>query len=340
LLPEAPPRALILGLAGPVLTEAEQAFFAETRPLGFILFKRNCESRAQVKALTASLRQALGRPDAPILIDQEGGRVARLSAPEWPLFPSGAAIGALWRNDADRALEAAWRSARLIAFELKSIGVDVDCAPVLDVPVPGSDRVIGDRAYADDPERVAALGRAFALGLLDGGVLPVIKHIPGHGRGTVDSHLALPIVEAPLAALETRDFLPFRALADMPLGMTAHIQFSAIDNVESVTCSSKLVQDIIRKAIGFDGLLMTDDLSMQALGGTLHERADKSLLAGCDVLLHCNGRMEEMREVAAAAPPLSDEARRRWLLAAARRRQPAPFDAASCRAALDRLLAA
>jgi beta-N-acetylhexosaminidase len=229
----------------------------------------------------------------------------------------------------------------LIAAELKAIGVDVDCAPVLDVPVAGADQVIGDRAYGSTPERVAAIGRAFALGLLDGGVLPVIKHIPGHGRGTVDSHLKLPVVETPLAELEASDFQPFRALADMPFGMTAHIQYSAIDGAESATCSAKVVQDIIRKSIGFDGLLMTDDLSMKALGGTLTERAEKSLAAGCDLLLHCNGQMEEMAEVAAAAPPLSDEARRRWLLAAARRVMlPEPFDGKACRAALDRLLKA
>lgn len=341
MLPEARPRAVIFGLTGPVLTEAERAFFAEVKPFGFILFKRNCETKKQVSALTAALREAVGRPEAPILIDQEGGRVARLSAPEWPLFPSGAAIGALWRNDEARALEAAWRSARLIAAELKAIGVDVDCAPVLDVPVSGADQVIGDRAYASTPERVAAIGRAFALGLLDGGVLPVIKHLPGHGRGSVDSHLGLPVVDTPLAELEKTDFAPFRALADMPLGMTAHIQYSAIDAAQPATCSAHLIQHVIRGSIGFDGLLMTDDLSMKALGGTLAERAEKSLVAGCDLLLHCNGQMDEMVEVAAAAPPLSDEARRRWLLAAVRRvAQPDHFDATACRAALDRLISA
>lgn len=338
--PDDRPGSVIFGLSGPVLTEAERVFFAESRPFGFILFRRNCETRTQVAALTESLRKLTGRPDAPVLIDQEGGRVARLAAPEWPLFPAGATLGALWRNDENRALEATWRAARLIAVELRAIGIDVDCAPVLDVPVAGADQVIGDRAYSTAPERVAAMGRAFALGLLDGGVLPVVKHIPGHGRGTVDSHLKLPVVDTPLATLEASDFMPFRALKDMPLGMTAHIQYSDIDPLESATCSRILVQDIIRGRIGFDGLLMTDDLSMKALGGSLRQRAEKALAAGCDLLLHCNGVMEEMLEVAAATPPLSDEARRRWLLAAARRvHHPEPFDAGACRAALERLLA-
>jgi beta-N-acetylhexosaminidase len=299
-----PPRAVILGCAGTTLSSAERAFFAESDPLGFILFQRNCAEPDRVRALVAALRDSVGRADAPVLIDQEGGRVARLRPPHWREYPAAARIGALGAAGA----AAAAIVARLIAEDLAALGISVDCLPVLDLPVPGADAVIGDRAYANSSERVAALGRAACDGLLAGGVLPIVKHIPGHGRATVDSHLACPVVTTPREALEAGDFAPFQTLRDMPWAMTAHVVYTAVDASRPATLSRRVIDDIIRGQIGFDGVLLSDDLSMQALGGSLGERAAGAIAAGCDVVLHCNGRFDEMREVAAATPPLGDMA--------------------------------
>jgi beta-N-acetylhexosaminidase len=317
------PSAVIFGCAGPVLSEVERDFFRANDPLGFILFQRNCASPAQVRGLVAALRQAVGRADAPVLIDQEGGRVARLKPPHWPAYPAPAALAAL--GD-ERAREAVRSGARLIADDLAALGITVDCLPVLDLPVAGADAVIGDRAYGDSADKVATLGRAACEGLLAGSVLPVIKHIPGHGRATVDTHHLLPRVETPRDVLEASDFAPFRALADMPLAMTAHIVYTAVDAVNPATLSRRVIDDVIRASIGFDGLLLTDDLSMRALGGDLGERAAGALAAGCDVVLHCNGDMAEMAQVANAVAPLTPLARARIDRAEARRTAPEPID--------------
>jgi beta-N-acetylhexosaminidase len=330
------PSAVIFGCAGTELSAAERDFFQAAAPLGFILFQRNCASPAQVAALVAALRQAIDRPDALVLIDQEGGRVARLKPPHWPAYPAAAALGALGAQ----AEEAVRLGARLIAADLAALGVSVDCLPVLDLPVGAADKVIGDRAYGDDAARVAALGRAACEGLLAGGVLPVLKHIPGHGRAFVDSHAALPTVAAARADLEARDFAPFRALADMPLAMTAHIVYTAIDPERPATLSARVIDEVIRAHIGFDGLLLTDDLSMRALGGGFGERAAAALGAGCDVVLHCNGDMAEMRAVAAAVPPLAAAGRRRLAAAQARRAAAAPLDRAAALSRFSALTAA
>ena len=325
--------ACILGCAGPRLSDEERAFFRDARPWGFILFRRNVESPDQVRALTEALRASIDRPDAPVLIDQEGGRVQRLGPPLWPLYPPGRAYGQL--APALR-VEMARLGARLIANDLAALGINVDCLPVLDVPSANAHDVIGDRAYAATPEGVAALGRAAAEGLLAGGVLPVIKHIPGHGRAAADSHKALPVVEASLAELEALDFAPFRALADMPMAMTAHLVYTAIDPTAPATTSPRVIGDIIRGAIGFQGLLMSDDISMKALSGDLAGLTRAALAAGCDVILHCNGDMAEMRAVVAGSAPLAGQAEIRAAAALARiARAPEPFDAVEARARFD-----
>jgi beta-N-acetylhexosaminidase len=299
---KAVPRAVILGCEGTMLSPVERAFFAASDPLGFILFQRNCGNPDQIRALVADLRDSVGRADAPVLIDQEGGRVARLRPPQWREYPAAAQIGAL----GDEAAAAATAVSRLIAEDLAALGISVDCLPVLDLPVPGADAIIGDRAYATSPERVAMLGRAACDGLLAGGVLPIVKHVPGHGRAMVDSHLACPVVTTPRDVLEANDFAPFRALRDMPWAMTAHVVYAAIDDERPATLSPRVVAEVIRDFIGFDGVLLSDDLSMQALGGGFGERAAAAIAAGCDVVLHCNGKLDEMRAVVAATPLLAD----------------------------------
>ncbi len=329
-------QACILGCSGPALTAEERALYRDVRPWGFILFARNIESPDQVRALTAALRETVGRPDAPILIDQEGGRVARLRPPHWRRYPPGRAYGTLAGNDPLVRREITRLGARLIAHDLSELGINVDCVPVLDVPAPGAHDIIGDRAYGESVADVAMLGRAAAEGLIAGGVLPVIKHIPGHGRALADSHQALPVVEASYVDLDTRDFEPFRMLSDMPMGMTAHVVYTAIDRKHPATTSRRAVRGVIREAIGFDGLLMTDDLSMKALSGDFEARSRAALAAGCDVVLHCNGDMDEMKGVARAMKPLSGKAKRRAEAALARlARLPEPFDAAEGRARLD-----
>jgi len=332
-----PPRALVFGCSGERLTPEEAAFFATADPLGFVLFRRNCRERAQVRALIDELRGAVGRPDAPVLIDQEGGRVARLRPPEWRAFPAAAELAAL---PDPLAAEAVRLGARLIAEDLAELGVTIDAVPVLDLPRPDADPVIGDRAYGSDPARTAALGRACCDGLLAAGVLPIIKHIPGHGRARVDSHRACPQVEDDRAVLSQTDFVPFRALAAMPWAMTAHIVFAAIDDSAPVTFSRRMVDTIIRGEIGFGGVLISDDISMGALAGTLAQRTRRAIGAGCDLVLHCTGVMAEMVEIAAAAPPLSPAAENRIARGEARRRRGrSPVDAPAVAARFAELLA-
>jgi beta-N-acetylhexosaminidase len=297
------PLAILFGCVGERLTASERAFFADADPLGFVLFQRNCRDPDQVRALVAELRCCVGRGDAPVLIDQEGGRVARLKPPHWRRYPSAAKLAAL--ADAEAAVRLA---ARLIADDLAALGVTVDCAPVLDLPVAGADAVIGDRAYGGEPALVARLGRAMGDGLLAGGVLPVVKHIPGHGRASVDSHASLPVVDAATASLDATDFAPFRALNDIPWAMTAHVVFSALDPRRPATLSPIVIDRVIRGSIGFDGMLASDDIGMGALIGSIGERVAGALDAGCDAVLHCSGRFDEMREAAAAASRLTPQA--------------------------------
>ncbi|HYM73131.1 MAG TPA: beta-N-acetylhexosaminidase [Stellaceae bacterium] len=303
--PRASPKAILFGCAGEELSAAERSFFAAFDPLGLILFRRNCAAPDQVRRLVDEFRDCVGRADAPVLIDQEGGRVARLQPPRWRRYPAAARLAAL---PDPQAAEAVWLGARLIADDLAALGITVDCLPVLDLSVAGADTVIGDRAYGGEPARVARLGRAACEGLLAGGVLPVIKHIPGHGRATVDSHHDLPVVETAIGELTESDFAPFRALADMPWAMTAHIVFSAIDADRPTTMSARVIDTAIRGAIGFDGMLVSDDIGMGALAGTVAERTRGVLAAGCDLVLHCSGRLDEMAEAAEAALPLSPAA--------------------------------
>ena len=312
------PRAIVLGVAGEQLTAEEKSFFAQADPLGFVVFRRNCRTRDQLRALVAELRSCVGRGDAPVLIDQEGGRVARLQPPEWRVYPPAAQIAAL---PDPAALEAARLAAWLIADDLAGVGITVDCAPVLDLPVRDADPVIGDRAWGTEPGRVARLGRAFCEGLLAGGVLPIIKHIPGHGRARVDSHRALPRVEHNRAVLSHSDFAPFRALSAMPWAMTAHIVYGSIDDAAPATLSRAVIDTVIRGEIGFGGVLVSDDISMEALDGTLGERARRALNAGCDLVLHCNGVLDEMIEIAEAAPPISSAAQARIVRGEAMRRR-------------------
>ncbi len=290
-------KPVIFGVSGHSLTLDERAFFKEANPLGYILFKRNCEDRAQMRALTDSLRELSGRNDVPILIDQEGGRVSRMQAPVWPEFPAGASFNALYEAAPISAIEAARANYHALALMLHEVGVNVDCAPLLDVVQPEVTKAIGDRAFGGEPMQVAALGRAALEGLRRGGVVGVVKHMPGHGRAVVDSHLELPRVTADAEALET-DIEPFRSNNDAPMGMTCHLVFDAWDSELPTTLSPKVIAEIIRGRIGFDGLLMTDDIDMKALSGTAGEKAMLALVAGCDVVLDCWARMDEMIEIA------------------------------------------
>ena len=326
--------ACVFGCAGPVLGAEEAAFFRDVEPWGFILFGRNIVDPGQVRTLVAALRETVGQPDAPVLIDQEGGRVQRLGPPHWPRMPPARAY-------ADVSLEIARLGGRLIAHDLRALGINVDCAPVLDVPTLGAHDIIGDRAFATTPVAVATIARAVAEGLIAGGVAPVIKHIPGHGRAGADSHLSLPVVDAPLADLESHDFAPFAALADMPMAMTAHVVYAAIDAERPATTSPTVIESVIRRTIGFDGLLISDDLSMKALEGDYAARARASLDAGCDVVLHCNGAMDEMRAVAAGARPLAGRALERARAVMARTAStPAAFDAVGARLRFEAAFAA
>lgn len=321
--------ACILGCEGLTLSKSERAFFRDVQPWGFILFKRNVDTPEQVRALTAELRECVSGREPPILIDQEGGRVQRLGPPHWRKYPTGRAYGQILANDPLLRREIARLGGRLLAHDLRDLGLNVDCVPVLDVPSPGAHDIIGDRAYGEDVATVATLGRAASEGLIAGGVLPVIKHIPGHGRAMADSHLDLPVVDASLEALDAHDFAPFRVLSDMPMAMTAHVVYTGVDRKRPATTSRKAISKIIRQSIGFDGLLMSDDLSMKALAGDFTGRAEAALAAGCDVVLHCNGDMAEMKAVLKGTRKLAGKAKRRAEAAMARiAKVPEPFDPA------------
>jgi beta-N-acetylhexosaminidase len=331
-------RAFITGVSGTELNAAEREFIRAQRPWGFILFKRNIETPAQVIQLVNELRKEAGRTDAPILIDQEGGRVQRFGPPHWPAYPAGSVFGRLYDLDPELGLTAARLSARLIAADLGDLGVSVDCLPLADVPVAGADAVIGNRAYGTEPGKVAAIARAVTKGLEQGGILPVLKHIPGHGRATADTHFRLPVVETSKAELERTDFAAFQPLADLPMAMTAHVVFSALDPAHPATTSATIIHQVIRGVIGFQGLLMSDDVSMNALAGSIAERTRAILAAGCDMVLHCNGKLDEMREVARETPELSGQALQRAERALASRKAPQAFDRRQARAELDALI--
>ncbi len=311
-----PARAVIFGCEGLRLTAAEKRFFTACQPWGAILFARNIDTPEQVRALTAELRDSVGR-DMPILIDQEGGRVQRMGPPHWRGW-----MPALEQcQQASDPVRAMYLRGRLIADDLYRVGIDVNCAPLADIARPATHAILRNRCYGESLDEVVAHARAMALGLLAGGVLPVLKHMPGHGLATLDSHLALPIVSDPAASLRAQDFAAFRALADLPLAMSAHIVFADIDPDHPATTSARM-QNLIRQEIGFDGVLMTDDLSMQALSGSLAERACAALAAGCDLVLHCNGVLDQMQQVAPNCPPLSGKALARCDRALAARRAP------------------
>lgn len=322
----------ILGCSGLRVTREERALYRDVRPWAFILFGRNVQSADQVRGLCEELRETIDDPDALVFIDQEGGRVQRLRPPLARQRKPAQAFGMLFQKDPEAGREAVRLNHRLIAHELRPLGVTADCAPCLDLILPQTTAAIGDRAFSNAAAIVAALGRAAAEGLTQGGVAPVIKHMPGHGRATVDSHLALPVVRADLDDLDEHDFAPFRAMHDQPMGMTAHLVFEAIDPHAPATFSPAVIQELIRDSIGFDGLLMTDDLSMQALRGPFRERAEAAYRAGIDVVLHCNGRMDEMRAVAEATPDLTGEGARRADAALARLAPSVAFDIAEGRA--------
>jgi len=332
------PKAVIFGgIAGTSLSAAERRFYRDVDPVGFILFARNIETPDQVRALNASLVDLMGRP-LPILLDQEGGRVQRLRPPYWRAAPPARVFGRLAERDLGAARRAVYLNHRLLAAEQAALGFTVDCAPVLDLSHPGAHDVIGDRSFGSDPVLVADLGRAAMEGLHDGGLQAVAKHVPGHGRALVDSHHALPVCETDPATLAASDFLPFRLLRDVPWMMTAHVVYSALDAENPATTSRLVLQEVIRGHIGFDGLIVSDDLSMRALSGSLAERATRSLGAGCDLLLHCNAGIEEMAEVASATAGLTPAAERR-LAAAAERTRRLPESPGELLAALDGLLA-
>ena len=324
------PRAFIAGCAGLALTPEERAFLSEADPWGLILFKRNVADRGQIRALTQDFRNCVKRADAPVLIDQEGGRVQRMGPPEWLAYPAAGRIGAF---EPALAEAAARLIGRLIAYDLHEVGITANCAPVLDVAEPGTHAVIGARAWSEDPGRVATFGRAFAEGLLAGGVAPVIKHMPGHGRARADSHRELPTVAASREALQ-RDFAPFKALAGLPMAMTAHVVYRALDPDRPATASRVVVEEVMRGEIGFGGLIMSDDVSMNALSGPFEERARAIFAAGLDIALHCNGDLDEARAVASASPPLAGEGARRAARALAAIRLPEPLDLERARADL------
>jgi beta-N-acetylhexosaminidase len=332
-------RAAIFGCEGQELTAEERAFFRDANPWGFILFQRNCGSPEQLRKLTADLRESVGRTNVPILIDQEGGRVQRLRGEHWKKRPAAASFGAINRQNPTAARELTYDNARVMAEELRDLGINVDCVPCIDVPIEGSHDIIGDRAFARDPWVVASLGQAVIDGMLDGGVLPVIKHMPGHGRARADSHLELPVVDTLRTELERSDFAPFRALAHAPLAMSAHVVYSDIDASAPATASKRVVDEIIRGFIGFDGALMTDDLTMRALKGSLADRTRAAIAAGCDLILHCKGGIADMRDVAAATPILSGKALERTSRALSCLKPSKPFAIAEAQSRVDQALA-
>lgn len=320
--------AFISGCASTSFTADEKKFFSQFQPWGLILFGRNCQTPDQIKELTSEFRSLVGRKDAPVLIDQEGGRVQRLGPPKnyWNKYPAAATFGKLYNQCALHAMRAARNSARLMADDLTEVGVSVNCLPVLDVPQAGAHNIIGDRAYATNGEIILALARCHVAGMLDGGILPVMKHIPGHGRASVDSHLELPIVSADRAALESVDFRTFAGFADCPMAMTAHVVYAALDPKNPATLSRTVLRDVVRKQLGYLGLLMSDDLSMKALQGSYAQKTTAALEAGCDVVLHCNGELAEMHEVAEAAGALKGKSMARAKSALRHLRKPLSYD--------------
>jgi beta-N-acetylhexosaminidase len=332
--------AFITGISGTTLTAGERTFLRAANPWGCILFKRNIDTPEQVRALTNDFRETVGR-DAPVLVDQEGGRVQRLGPPHWPAYPPGAAYGRVC--DAAGAVagqRAAWLAGQLIGADLQAVGIDVNCLPIADMPVAEADPIIGDRAYGTEWEKVVWIANAMAVGLTLRGVLPIMKHIPGHGRATADSHHKLPVVDTDRATLEFTDFRPFRALHEPRMAMTAHVVFTSIDPLAPATTSATLIREVIRGWIGFRGLLMSDDISMGALSGSIADRSRAAIAAGCDVVLHCNGDLAEMDAVAGAVPPLAGEAatRAEAALEIKKVRPPQTHDLALARAELEALL--
>lgn len=332
-------KALIVGCSGPELTADERTFLRDVRPCGLILFARNCISPDQIRNLTADARDCAGE-DLLVLVDQEGGRVQRMGPPHWRNYPSARSYAELYLNNPNIALEAVHAVTRLMAADLVDVGINVDCAPVLDVPAPGAHEIIGDRAYGDTPEMIIALARVVADAFLEGSVLPVIKHIPGHGRARADSHKDLPVIDASLEQLEKIDFKPFAALNDLPMAMTAHVVLKALDEDAPASVSTLIMDEVIRNGIGFDGLVMCDDLDMAALSGTPSERAKAVIAAGCDVALHCSGKIEDMVQVAAAVPELSGKALERFEAALGNLKPPEPFDEEQALLLLDKVQAA
>ncbi|SDU12537.1 beta-N-acetylhexosaminidase [Stappia sp. ES.058] len=332
-------KAFIAGCSGPRLTVDERQFFSDERPWALILFARNCRQTDQIRDLVSEFRDLVGWPDAPVLIDQEGGRVRRLRPPLVPDYPPGAVYGKLHDIDADAGLRSAWLCGRLIGADLADLGITVDCLPIVDVPRGDTSNVIGDRAYGTDPAIIARIGRAMTDGLGAAGVLPVLKHIPGHGPATIDSHLALPVVDTELETLRKLDFVPFRALRDLPLAMTAHVVYTAIDRDACATCSPKVIETIIRGELDYQGCLMSDDVSMRALGGEMQARVRSLFAAGCDLALHCNGDFAEMQAVAAASPELCGAALARTDAALSARSPAEPMDREALQAEFATLLA-
>ena len=332
-------QAAIYGLEGLALSESERDFFRDAKPAGYILFRRNCQDRAQLRALTDSLRSLEGHDNVPILIDQEGGRVARMRPPEWPAFPTGEAFDKLYQLAPSSAIEAARVNARALGLMLAEVGVTVDALPMLDVRQPGASDIVGDRALGSQPMQVSALGRAILDGLMSAGVLGIVKHIPGHGRALVDSHHELPVVEDDEDALAI-DLEPFERLRDAPMAMTSHLLYKAWDAALPASQSPIVIHDIIRTRIGFDGFLMSDDIGMEALAGDHGQRAATCVAAGCDVALHCDGTMANMVKVASAVPGLSDAGEARLARAMAMRFAPDDgIDFAEAVAKRDALLA-
>ena len=329
--------AAIFDSEGPLLTADEKAFFRDVNPYGFILFARHCESPEGVLRLTSELKSLMGRDRLPILIDQEGGRVARLKPPHWPKYPPAKVFADMALHDRDKAHRAVYLNARLIANDLHTLGITVDCAPLADLPIEGAHDIIGDRAFGTKPEQVVFLARAMAMGLMEGGIVPILKHIPGHGRAFSDSHHELPVVNESLKILRATDFVPFKALASLPMAMTAHVMYTAIDDKHMAT-QSKAAIDLIRGELGFKGLLMSDDISMKAMEGNLAERAKLSLDAGCDIALHCNATLAEKQEAMKGICTLEGEALERGQRAMAAVKPPKTFDSVQTRRALDELL--
>ena len=330
--------AAIFDSVGPTLSADEKAFFRDVNPFGFILFARHCETPDMVKGLIGELKSLTGRERLPVLIDQEGGRVARLKPPHWDKYPPAGVFAALYGRDAEKAKRAVYLNARLIAHDLYTLGITVDCAPLADIPVAGAHDVIGDRAFGNAPQQVIVLARAQAEGLMDGGIVPVLKHIPGHGRAMVDSHHELPVVGESLDVLRLTDFVPFKALADLPMGMTAHVIYKAIDDKRMATLSPAAIA-LIRGELGFKGLLLSDDISMKAMKGDLAERARQTLDAGCDIVLHCNGSFAEKQAVAIGMKPLQDASLVRAQAAMDAVKKPKELDVEEARMELKGLLA-